>query len=782
VDFREAASPVIDALGEIFHAKLDVRLRAESPVTSAENDGPSHLARLALEASFRDGNLIVPFGTGSRTHGDVILGPMPEDSPWVSGMTIHRSLVGAVPSVKVPRLKLTGAYLTTIFSTIAETASEQPRVLGIAVDDMAVENMRRIGATLGGQFGVYPKDSDLRARARSFWRVRPLSDFVLKLSPNPDTDRLADLFRDVTGALPVGFHLVDVMVRSLIRTPKFADVCRRVFRAYAPLPCVLSDVTKLWWAFLRHRIAPLDGEIYSCPCPGGFTEVFAPLFSDNLAIGGIYTGQIVKSDEQREIVERKALEIARDRAADISRWMRGVEVCRDKTLEHVKRVCVGLGGLTEATFTQWCRAENDSDIRRDLIEASKEATLRDFVVALCKMILQFFAVDECSIWISREDRVILTGASSSFFYIRTVAGGSATKTATAELLDKAFYLLGEGLTGKVAKEQKPLKVRDASVESEWFGKFSETPPGKTTQVMAIPLVHGEELWGVVRASKTLESTEIPESDFEFLKDIAAEIAICVRAKVLAERAEAEAERFKFIMKVGAHEFRGPLNSIVSLLTVLSDRLASQPSEIHEKFKMIEEQAYRAKTQMDNALTFDMEAPVNCGEESLGLLFMAAEREFTARAAQRNIKIIVWDSAKKLPKIQMDGNRMAQVITNLLDNAVKYSFKGEKIHIRGWQSDTMVRFSVQNWGLGIPEAFHEAVFEPFQRKVVEDKTRFIAGTGMGLPIVKQIVAAHKGRVKLTSEPFLDDPRRQGAEHGHIVTFMVELPRSVERKDQ
>lgn len=64
---------------------------------------------------------------------------------------------------------------------------------------------------------------------------------------------------------------------------------------------------------------------------------------------------------------------------------------------------------------------------------------------------------------------------------------------------------------------------------------------------------------------------------------------------------------------------------------------------------------------------------------------------------------------------------------------------------------------------------------FKRRVVDDRTRFVPGTGIGLKIVSKIVQAHRGKIEVSSVPFLNDPARQSPQDGHIVTFTVTLPR-------
>jgi signal transduction histidine kinase len=63
---------------------------------------------------------------------------------------------------------------------------------------------------------------------------------------------------------------------------------------------------------------------------------------------------------------------------------------------------------------------------------------------------------------------------------------------------------------------------------------------------------------------------------------------------------------------------------------------------------------------------------------------------------------------------------------------------------------------------------------FKRGVVEDRKRIVTGTGIGLKIVKRIIQAHHGQIRVSSVPFLDDPARQNPQDGHTVTFTVTLP--------
>lgn len=779
---RKHLEHVVEAIRGVLGVSLQLLCRGRTVLTStrepeSEVQLPEGIATPVFRLTDRKhGCLFVPVqAVPDSGVWHVVAGPFPEDGTWVCGETVLENAFDSALTIEVPRQALTIAYLSTIFRTLLPFALDNSAKLDRACDDIGIENIRRIGAALAKQFGIIGENGDLTRVARSFSRIRPLREFVKQLSPASSPEHLTRIFHLLTERLPVGFHLVDLLARSLIKPTKYSDVCRNVFRKGTPLTCALSDLENLWAAVIQHRLAESPDEAIRYKCPGCYTEMLCPVFAEDLAVGAIFGGQMVESAAQQDAILSEAKVVTASSTGDDFDWRAFIAVSDAQTATDVGKACVGLASLTGTTFSQWCRAESESGLRSGLIEASQVPTLRGFAAKVCQTILYYLDVTQCSLWLFDEIKLVLLATTAEWFYVREHLTQKPTRKRSDELLGKATYSLGEGLTGSVARDREPLRVPCASKVESWSGKFSEAAPDRDAAFMAFPLIREGRLWGVFRSSKVGIDVTITDTDFRLFGDVANEIAISIREKFLAEQAQAQADRFKFIMKVGAHEFRGPLQIIVSQLGVLTRKVKEEIPDVRDVVKIIEEQAYRAKHQMDNALAFDNPIAYNFQSGSLGLLFRAAELEFYSRAAERNITITIWDSAKRLPRLRMDSERVAQVITNLLDNAVKYSFKGEKIHVRGWEGSESVRFSVENRGIGIPKRFAEVIFEPFQRKVVEDRTRFIAGTGLGLPIVKQIVTAHGGSVTFSSHPFLDDPRKQDPEYGHVVTFTVELPK-------
>jgi signal transduction histidine kinase len=97
----------------------------------------------------------------------------------------------------------------------------------------------------------------------------------------------------------------------------------------------------------------------------------------------------------------------------------------------------------------------------------------------------------------------------------------------------------------------------------------------------------------------------------------------------------------------------------------------------------------------------------------------------------------------VPPIWADRDRVTQVITNLISNAIKYSPDGGTVTVGVGTEAGMAHFWVRDQGIGIPADSLEAVFDRYSR-LATVKTRTIEGTGLGLPIVRQICQAHGGR--------------------------------------
>jgi two-component system phosphate regulon sensor histidine kinase PhoR len=118
----------------------------------------------------------------------------------------------------------------------------------------------------------------------------------------------------------------------------------------------------------------------------------------------------------------------------------------------------------------------------------------------------------------------------------------------------------------------------------------------------------------------------------------------------------------------------------------------------------------------------------------------------ARAGGVAIKV---DVPANLPLVEADHDRLAQILINLVDNAVKYTGRGGQVTIRGTETERgMMEVAVEDSGVGIPASDLPRITERFYR-VDKARSRELGGTGLGLAIVKHLVLAHGGEIKIDS---------------------------------
>ncbi|MBA4534107.1 ATP-binding protein [Brevibacillus halotolerans] len=203
----------------------------------------------------------------------------------------------------------------------------------------------------------------------------------------------------------------------------------------------------------------------------------------------------------------------------------------------------------------------------------------------------------------------------------------------------------------------------------------------------------------------------------------------------------------------SHELRTPLSMLQGYSEAIVDGIASTPEEHKELAKIIYDESVRMTKLVNELLSLArMEAGhVELHEEVTELLpyFERVLRKFANRAAERNIEIQL-DRQTDYDAISIDPDKMEQVLTNLIDNAIRHIPDGGLITVRIKNEDTgKITIEVIDTGSGIPQEDLPFVFERFY-KADKARTRGRAGTGLGLAIAKNIVAAHNGKISVQSK--------------------------------
>jgi signal transduction histidine kinase len=208
-------------------------------------------------------------------------------------------------------------------------------------------------------------------------------------------------------------------------------------------------------------------------------------------------------------------------------------------------------------------------------------------------------------------------------------------------------------------------------------------------------------------------------------------------------------RGEFVSTV-SHEFRTPLTGIQGFSEMMRDEELTV-AQMREFAGDINKDAQRLARLISDMLDLDrMESglmTVIADPVDLNTIVIDAATQFRLSSASHPIDL---DLDQGLPKLTGDADRLTQVVTNLLSNAIKYSPGGGAVELRTRREANAVILTVRDHGIGIPSEHLETIFERYSR-IESMATHTIQGTGLGLPIVRQIVQLYKGRVWATSEP-------------------------------
>ncbi len=227
----------------------------------------------------------------------------------------------------------------------------------------------------------------------------------------------------------------------------------------------------------------------------------------------------------------------------------------------------------------------------------------------------------------------------------------------------------------------------------------------------------------------------------------------------------EKTRRDFIANV-SHELRTPLTSIQGYSETLLDH-NNVPEHVREFVEIIRKNATRMSRLTEDLLVL---ARVESGEQNFNFQLVSAQellddavQTFHDLAASRGVDISVMNMAES--PVSVDRYAIHQVLSNLIDNALKYGETGKKILVGACETEDGVQFFVRDFGGGIPSEHLPRLFERFYR-VDKARSRESGGTGLGLAIAKHVVRAHGGTIKAESE----------LNHGSV--FYFTLPRQPE----
>ncbi|WP_406658150.1 PAS domain S-box protein [Methanolobus sp. ZRKC2] len=352
------------------------------------------------------------------------------------------------------------------------------------------------------------------------------------------------------------------------------------------------------------------------------------------------------------------------------------------------------------------------------------------------------------------------------------------KECNVEEEKKFDYLLkSTGLWGEPVRQERPIIVND-------YGAYNELKRGypkghvKMKRYMSVPIIEGGRVVGVAGVGNKKDPydqadirqlTLLMEGMWQMMEQKRAEDTLRKFASELAqvnrELSKANTELSKvnedlksldlmkdeFLSNV-SHEFKTPLTSIQGYSQLISDGTLGPVNGQQKKAvdtvirnserlrKLVDSLLYLSRAQAGKlSYTFD--------EVKVSDIIDNPIQDLALQIKKKNISLNR-DVAEDLPLIKGDGDKLSDVIMNLMDNAIKFTPQGGKINIGAEIKDDSIHIYVSDSGIGIPEDKIPNLFERFYQVDSSIKRRY-GGTGLGLYICKKIVEDHEGKIWVES---------------------------------
>ncbi len=326
-------------------------------------------------------------------------------------------------------------------------------------------------------------------------------------------------------------------------------------------------------------------------------------------------------------------------------------------------------------------------------------------------------------------------------------------------------------TARLGRDNLVVAVPEQTVTSAWL----QLAPGLTGAAIlamiisvAVALVLARSIAGPL-AQVTKASEQMAKGDFEQFIPVSGtdEIAqLATSFNTMAREVGQMNRTMRDLLANVSHDLRTPLTSIEGFAQAMIDGTIKTHEEFVDAARIIGDEAERMHRLVEDLLYLSKieSGQIRIERKNLDIpaLLAACVRQVQPQAAHAGLSVEL--DALPVPPVLADSHRLQQVFVNLLDNAVKHTPAGGKVHVRAYsepapvrtfehgrgkpkQSPPWVAVEVHNTGSHIPPEHVDRIFERFYRV---DRSRKDDGSGLGLAIVREIVQAHNGRVTVKSD--------------------------------
>lgn len=300
----------------------------------------------------------------------------------------------------------------------------------------------------------------------------------------------------------------------------------------------------------------------------------------------------------------------------------------------------------------------------------------------------------------------------------------------------------ESIAGWIVENDSPLVIDDVTNDPRWSQKVDNETGFVTRSILGAPLSVKDKVIGAIEVLNKKSKLPFSEDDLNTLTTLASQAAVAIENARLFQQSDQIADV--------VHELRTPLTSIVGYSKLL---LATEldPQTRSQFLEVINREATRLGDMVNDFLDL---ARLESGRARLAYQPVDMRKVIDDAAAviqpqaEENGLTLLLDVPPELPPILGDAQRMKQVLLNLASNAVKYNRESGQVRIVASVRGETIRIAVEDTGRGIRPEDMDKLFDKFRR--IEEAESAAKGTGLGLPITKQLIELHGGQIEVTSE--------------------------------
>jgi len=365
------------------------------------------------------------------------------------------------------------------------------------------------------------------------------------------------------------------------------------------------------------------------------------------------------------------------------------------------------------------------------------------------------------------NRVLDTAVSAAIYLSRANAGCIGLMEGSDVYIARGFggfqpnaTLSPDGIVARVLRLRQSVWVSDVSTDPDYRALI----PTTRSQITC-PMIAHDKLIGVL-ILETDQPSIFTNEVYEFTQFLTARVASAVDNAQLYGVAQQQLEELRALnaqlqeleqlksdmIRIASHDLRSPLGIIGGYLSILRDDLMdSLTPEHHTYIEAMMQGLDRIDRLTTDFLSLErLQSARRPPTEPVDIALLVHKAVYDAREPAR-LKSLTFESSLIAAPLIVIGEEtdLYEAIVNLLNNAIKYTPSGGRIHTQLHVENDRAIFLVEDTGIGIPEEYHHRLFQSFFR-VKTSETRDIPGTGLGLHLVKKIITRHGGMVIFKSK--------------------------------